>query len=630
MDQPEGEGLSARGSGADCVVQAAVASIGMELEIQQHMVEFLDPSGEPCGGGLLLPPRQVLTCAHVVNAALGLAGGGREMPEGIVRVRNRATGSTTTGRTCRWRPMDDENPLEDMAIVELDQRMDPSAPPPVIRQLREGQLLQQPHVAHAYGAANPWRADGTLGPPASAKPWFTFTQQTERLPVKEGFSGFPVDASTQSSSGFVGLLVDEKERIEDEEDGDANRFDRRYSVIPLALFDKAFPGRLNWPITRDKRPLDPQTIATLCIRLAEAIHEINQDELDAAIAGCHDLFAVEPGMRDRPVYEVLAYLGSFGGPLTSGRVPVLDFVYELCGARGLAIPDPLQTAINSIEGELGLSNYRPQVADRPTTSYLMVDLRPDGPAEHGDCATMPFEVAAWFRLGKDEGRLLEPTRSTIGELGDQISDGLQRLRDGGLLTRQSFLTIEVFVPKTCLELGIEHLIVEPQQCLGTRYAVVVRIRERAIRLGASEDEWQKQWEHGVKHHGHPLGNACERLDAHDLTRQRVTRCQKHAFVMNTSPFSTNCTKSLDVIEYMGIARAVWARLHCKNNNQWIQGLLDEPLESLPETLLALRQTTSTKLDVVLLWDDPTRLPQAFHDERAPRVRPFRFPSRSSQ
>jgi hypothetical protein len=47
---------------------------------------FHNPSGEACGAGFLIDPQHVMTCAHVVNAALGRVTMGADRPDAVVRL----------------------------------------------------------------------------------------------------------------------------------------------------------------------------------------------------------------------------------------------------------------------------------------------------------------------------------------------------------------------------------------------------------------------------------------------------------------------------------------------------------------------------------------------------------------
>ena len=51
------------------------------------VVAVHDGRGLPVGLGVLVGPREVLTCAHVVNAALGLPAESPERPDAAVRLR---------------------------------------------------------------------------------------------------------------------------------------------------------------------------------------------------------------------------------------------------------------------------------------------------------------------------------------------------------------------------------------------------------------------------------------------------------------------------------------------------------------------------------------------------------------
>jgi hypothetical protein len=93
--------------------------------------DLADPKKlEHCGMAILISPRVALTCAHVVNAAIPrmLEAEDRPPPETrIILLFPMVPGLQT--RSCRvtgWRKMG-ENPLDDLAVLELDQPAPPEA-----------------------------------------------------------------------------------------------------------------------------------------------------------------------------------------------------------------------------------------------------------------------------------------------------------------------------------------------------------------------------------------------------------------------------------------------------------------------------------------------------------------------
>jgi hypothetical protein len=73
---------------------------------QDWLAKVLDNSGNPVGLGVLVEPKHVVTCAHVVNRALGL--GPDEEPSAEARVAVRTlVGRDSCGHVRLWRAPDE-------------------------------------------------------------------------------------------------------------------------------------------------------------------------------------------------------------------------------------------------------------------------------------------------------------------------------------------------------------------------------------------------------------------------------------------------------------------------------------------------------------------------------------------
>ena len=58
----------------------------MEQDFKPYVARFRNPQGNACGTGFLIDRRHVVTCAHVVNAALGMSMEGDIRPEKRLRL----------------------------------------------------------------------------------------------------------------------------------------------------------------------------------------------------------------------------------------------------------------------------------------------------------------------------------------------------------------------------------------------------------------------------------------------------------------------------------------------------------------------------------------------------------------
>ncbi len=101
-------------------------------ELRDIVVSILTKDGVVCGGAFLAPPLQpntsthVITCAHVVNAALGQDREKSDRPEDKVRLRLPGSSNAVWGNIVEWhppRPYDElqEKPVSDIAVLQTDQ-----------------------------------------------------------------------------------------------------------------------------------------------------------------------------------------------------------------------------------------------------------------------------------------------------------------------------------------------------------------------------------------------------------------------------------------------------------------------------------------------------------------------------
>ncbi|MCP4361403.1 MAG: trypsin-like peptidase domain-containing protein, partial [Chloroflexi bacterium] len=100
----------------------------MSEPLKKSIVRFVrGPANFPVGAGVLVGPRHVITCAHVVNDALGRHADAQERPDAAAQVAFdfplAAPGTTLRGRVIHWLPRR-SNGGDDIAVVELQ-----TAPP---------------------------------------------------------------------------------------------------------------------------------------------------------------------------------------------------------------------------------------------------------------------------------------------------------------------------------------------------------------------------------------------------------------------------------------------------------------------------------------------------------------------
>jgi hypothetical protein len=162
----------------------------------------VDGGGRVQGAGLLLDQDLVLTCAHVVAAALGTDFRFAECPPGAVAVTLPHARVSATGRVESWTPVAADGG-GDVAVIRLDTGVDATPAPLSIPRMLAGHryVIQGFPDERSYPAEATGRLGGGVGP--------QWVQMDEPDPsgfaVDHGFSGAPVWDET--AEAVVGMVV---------------------------------------------------------------------------------------------------------------------------------------------------------------------------------------------------------------------------------------------------------------------------------------------------------------------------------------------------------------------------------------------------------------------------------------
>ncbi|MDX1657076.1 MAG: serine protease, partial [Candidatus Competibacteraceae bacterium] len=211
----------------------------MSHPLDGALVRFHGPKGRPAGAGVLVADGQILTCAHVVNAALGrvLDSQARPEPDRILNLdlpflRSEKLQAVLTADGL-WYPPQPQGDIQvrgeaDVALLTLQVDLPPGAGPAAFAEVR-GQRAAG-HRLEAYGFPIPlgdW-AYYRLEPNPLANGWLKIiAEQIHGTTVQPGFSGGPVwDADL---SRVLGLAVV------------ANEQDRTAFLIPTPLLRQLWP-----------------------------------------------------------------------------------------------------------------------------------------------------------------------------------------------------------------------------------------------------------------------------------------------------------------------------------------------------------------------------------------------------
>ena len=161
------------------------------------MVRILGPDGGPVGLGALVTGRRIVTCAHVVNAALGLEARAQGQPTGTVAVDfplARPVAATLTATVERWLPPPREGVTgDDIAGLVLTGEGAPEGTSPArlaVDAARPGRAVR----VFGYPAGRPdggWVTAAIRGPVGGGRLQLD-SDSDSALQVRRGFSGSPV------------------------------------------------------------------------------------------------------------------------------------------------------------------------------------------------------------------------------------------------------------------------------------------------------------------------------------------------------------------------------------------------------------------------------------------------------
>jgi hypothetical protein len=174
------------------------------MMLNTAIVQVKDVTGKTVGAGFLVGDREILTCAHVVSAAIGTASNKAEIPasEVFLCFPFLATQDSYKAKIILWKPE------EDIAGLQLYESPPSDAKP--VRLVIEDAANLWGHPFRTFGFprgfdSGVWSAGILLGPTA-AKNWVQIeTGQEVGFRIQPGFSGSPV--WDEALGGVIGMVV---------------------------------------------------------------------------------------------------------------------------------------------------------------------------------------------------------------------------------------------------------------------------------------------------------------------------------------------------------------------------------------------------------------------------------------
>jgi V8-like Glu-specific endopeptidase len=171
------------------------------------IIRIFHANGAIVGAGFLVSPQYVLTCAHVVAAALGIPNNTKEAPTDSIHLDFPlvAAGQKIKAQVVFWQPMNPSVVGEDIAGLKLEGELPNDVQP--VRLVTADELWAHPIRIFGFpgGHTNGVWASGVLRDKL-ANGWVQIEDdKVTGLRVEQGFSGAPVWDETLA--GVVGMTV---------------------------------------------------------------------------------------------------------------------------------------------------------------------------------------------------------------------------------------------------------------------------------------------------------------------------------------------------------------------------------------------------------------------------------------
>ncbi|MEM1240394.1 MAG: trypsin-like peptidase domain-containing protein [Cyanobacteria bacterium P01_H01_bin.26] len=591
--------------------------------LKSSVVRFYHANGNVVGAGFLVAERYVLTCAHVVAAALTLPNNTEPAPEQPVQIDFPllAPGQTAEASVVFWMPVSQTQSEEDLAVLRL-----PEKPPGSAKFASVGSSSSHwEHPLAIFGFPQGhdrgiWATGIFRGP--NDQGWIQFDSlMSEDRPVEKGFSGAPIWDKTLNA--VVGMAVAAEKRRESV----TSAF-----MIPRELLRKP----LNYicqqtllDILQDREAILLDSIqkgyglcrspnATTPVR--QKVHDI-VDDLANATAGAQQ-------EEDKLVQFVAALVLE----LEAQQMEILAEPKELLHKWGCQYANDFEAAKAAMQV---LKVKRQQQRIEPHNPMLLVNIQEDASRES-------LSVEAWIVLNPEKYNsktlqgsrrlLFSPENDDYVQLSEQnisyddlpilLASYLMQLCDGSEYgCDPSELTLYFVLPSSLLNKPLERLIPGGEEDpIGIGFddslRVILALQNRAALGGfRASSRWKKVWK---------LQASKANVLSHEVFADRDGL--KDSGVVGLKQLaSLNPQSDPQVLAKQGIPLALWVRDNQAQHMDWAQILLDEvfsyPVKDVPERVLKIRCSTplldseteyaqSSELGhhLAILWDDPNRVP----------------------
>lgn len=597
-------------------------------ERYQKAIARVSQNGEAVGLGFLVADRYILTCAHVIEAALGLKEGHPDQPADPIKIEfpfNDSIPSDLKAQVVFWQPVQANSRYADIAGLRLNQPLPDAVVPITVKSLKEykdcsWEAYGCPHTQEYY-----W-SKGTLRP-AVEQGWVQMNvDRSTDKPIVKGFSGSPV--WNDQSQSVIGMVV---ARL-------------RQDNGPAFMF----PAQLLEPAIRfiDVRTLD-DLIAPHCEDISSAIwraysrclpnswEEPPPRDLEGIFRHLQEM-QVKADANGQEHSAISQFAASF---LIDDQVPdsLQIKLRQWLGFKGCDIP----TLLDLIAQQRTIALVPPLPSTSAVSPSILFYLNP---SQTDGLAT--YQVSAWLlpnppqydperRLGCEPLTLSDDAEQTyaLPEVPPLVNQCINQAANKYQFTDP---IIEIFLPLLQLNIAVETWELSPDQDeeeddpfgistqIGWQYRVILRSTDRASRRyryqkqhAAAREQWKAKWQRVENRLRTGCGAYDVLLDVSDPAdprplKQRLAGVDALGVRLAQVP-SVERGKEVAAILATSTPTALWLREPLANARTDLATMLNCPLCDLLKQVRNYRfQAGNPASDIghhlALLWDNPRLLP----------------------
>ncbi|MEV2278249.1 serine protease [Nocardiopsis sp. NPDC049922] len=479
---------------------------GLQPNEPPWQMRMLDHADGVVGGAVLVSPSLLVTCAHVVNAALGRPGDPEEHPGPGTAVRLRSFDDRVWSADVLPELWSAGHGSRDLAVLRLSGPGLPDTDFPTMSGCAD---VSSEQVLYAVGYPAGMRSlqasvvyRGRGGPTDATHQ--VETPESRPAQITGGFSGCAVRTATGELVGImqknhhylwndpdqpsgIAFLLPVEEFVGDR--------DRREGVSVRRLADESLCGREAYA------------------RLHDLLDSVSVEEVPPeALLNAHELRTVRRRASGTTAWQVLTALWDLVPPVGEPppRVAWVHHVYQEVRVRR-PLPPMVWPWIRKEAYPLGRDWE--EILSRHRDRRLLSHRKPDafvGAAEPDTVVFFDLEpVTGGYRLSHkiahvDEEVLLQSTKvvresDILDEIGDLMGDTTMRRF---VVPAEESLRLRVMLPKDLLHLNLGQAathreLMEYPPRLGAMYEIVYHVRERVLfpgYMGALPTKWKRKTE----------------------------------------------------------------------------------------------------------------------------------------